>query len=190
MIGVRPELVDVFSTIGRIGRSIGVHLLLSTRRLDTGRIRGPESHLSYRICLRTFSEAESREAIGGPDAFLLPREPGWAYLLAGGPALHFRAATVSRPYRAPPAEHSRDEPDTSHAVVMPFEARTAWQRGLSSSSGSPVTAPPAAFPYSRPPTHHRRPCSRSSSADWCPAPTITRRGSRHGRSGYLRCRRE
>ena len=123
MICARPELVDLFSTIGRIGRSIGVHLLLSTQRLDSGRIKGLESHLSYRICLRTFSEAESREAIGGPDAFLLSREPGWAYLLAGGPAVRFRAANVSRPYRAPPAVLSRDEPDLGRAVVMPFEAR-------------------------------------------------------------------
>ncbi len=125
MIGARPELVDLFATIGRIGRSIGVHLLLSTQRLDTGRIRGLESHLSYRICLRTFSEAESREAIGGPGAFLLPPEPGWAYLLASGSDRLFRAATVSRPYRRtagrPPA--SEPEPDSARTTVLPFEAQ-------------------------------------------------------------------
>ncbi|MGS0683801.1 type VII secretion protein EccCa [Nakamurella sp. GG22] len=133
MIGARPELIDLFATIGRIGRSIGVHLLLSTQRLDTGRIRGLESHLSYRICLRTFSEAESREAIGVPGAFLLPPEPGWAYLLAGGPARRFRAATVSRPYRPPPtlptdsdADADADvepEPGFPRGLVMPFEAQ-------------------------------------------------------------------
>ena len=96
----RPDLTELFATIGRLGRSIGVFLLLATQRLDTGRLRGLESHLSYRICLRTFTESESREAMGGAEAFRLPTEPGWAYLVTGGrPPRLLRAATVSRPYR-------------------------------------------------------------------------------------------
>ncbi|HEY4991658.1 MAG TPA: FtsK/SpoIIIE domain-containing protein, partial [Nakamurella sp.] len=117
LLGARPDLADLFVTIGRIGRSIGIHLLLATQRLDTGRIRGLESHLSYRICLRTFSEAESREAIGSPVAYHLPAEPGWAYLRANGPELRrFRAATVSRPYRPPTADL------TPSALILPFGA--------------------------------------------------------------------
>ena len=105
LLGARPDLTELFVTIGRIGRSIGIHLLLATQRLDTGRIRGLESHLSYRICLRTFSEAESREAIGSPDAYHLPPEPGSAYLRADSGGLRrFRAATLSTPYRSPMAD--------------------------------------------------------------------------------------
>ncbi|MET0865016.1 MAG: type VII secretion protein EccCa, partial [Nakamurella sp.] len=100
LLSAKPDLAELFVAIGRVGRSIGIHLLLATQRLDTGRIRGLESHLSYRICLRTFSEAESREAIGSPAAYRLPAEPGWAYLLAdNAEPVRFRAATVSRPYR-------------------------------------------------------------------------------------------
>ena len=96
LLGARPDLAELFVTVGRIGRSIGIHLLLSTQRLDAGRIRGLESHLSYRICLRTFSEAESREAMGGPDAHRLPAEPGWGYLVGDGPQSRlFRVAMVS-----------------------------------------------------------------------------------------------
>ena len=46
--------------IGRLGRSLGVHLLLASQRLEEGRLRGLETHLSYRIGLRTFSAMESR----------------------------------------------------------------------------------------------------------------------------------
>ena len=117
MLLARPDLTELFATIGRLGRSIGVFLLLATQRLDTGRLRGLESHLSYRICLRTFSESESREAIGGAEAFRLPMEPGWAYLVTGGrPPRLFRAATVSRPHRAA----AEVPPPTASPVVLPF----------------------------------------------------------------------
>ncbi len=118
LLGARPDLADLFVTIGRIGRSMGIHLLLATQRLDTGRIRGLESHLSYRICLRTFSESESREAIGTPDAYHLPAEPGWGYLRAESPEPRlFRGLTVSRPYRPPrpvPAAATRILPFGAH----------------------------------------------------------------------------
>ena len=55
-------------TIGRIGRSIGMHLLLSSQRIESGRLRGLETYLSYRIGLRTFSEAESTVVLDTPDA--------------------------------------------------------------------------------------------------------------------------
>jgi S-DNA-T family DNA segregation ATPase FtsK/SpoIIIE len=38
-----------------LGRSLGLHLLLASQRLEEGRLRGLEAHLSYRIGLRTFS---------------------------------------------------------------------------------------------------------------------------------------
>ena len=107
LLSAEPDLAELFVTIGRIGRSIGIHLLLATQRLDIGRIRGLESHLSYRICLRTFSEAESREAIGSPAAYRLPAEPGWAFLLAdSADPVQFRAFTVSRSHR--PARPTRN----------------------------------------------------------------------------------
>ena len=64
-------------TIGRLGRSLGLHLLLASQRLDEGRLRGLESHLSYRIALRTFSASESRAVLGVPDAHQLPPTPGF-----------------------------------------------------------------------------------------------------------------
>jgi S-DNA-T family DNA segregation ATPase FtsK/SpoIIIE len=84
--------------IGRLGRSLQIHLLLASQRLDEGRLRGLESHLSYRIALRTFSPAESRAVLGVPDAYQLPPMPGSGFMALGTDELiRFRAAYVSGP---------------------------------------------------------------------------------------------
>jgi hypothetical protein len=76
----KPDLADLFTAIGRLGRWLQIHLLLASQRLDEGRLRGLDSHLSYRIGLRTFSAADSRAVLGVPDAASLPSVPGVGYL--------------------------------------------------------------------------------------------------------------
>ena len=61
LLAARPEFLDLFIAIGRVGRSLGMHLLLASQRLDEGHLRGLDSHLRFRICLRTFSAAESSD---------------------------------------------------------------------------------------------------------------------------------
>ncbi|MGW0856725.1 type VII secretion protein EccCa [Streptomyces sp. NPDC002690] len=100
LLAAHREFMDLFVMIGRLGRSLGVHLLLASQRLDEGRMHQLESHLSYRIGLRTFSAMESRGVLGVPDAYQLPSQPGAGYLKSGVEALtRFRAAYVSGPYR-------------------------------------------------------------------------------------------
>ena len=55
LLSAKPEFIDLFVMIGRLGRSLGIHLLLASQRLEEGRLRGLDSHLSYRVGLRTFS---------------------------------------------------------------------------------------------------------------------------------------
>lgn len=96
LLTVKPDFIDMFIRIGRIGRSLGVHLLLASQRLEEGRLRGLDTYLSYRIGLRTFSAAESRAALGVPDAYHLPSVPGSAFLKAGTREMtRFKAAYVS-----------------------------------------------------------------------------------------------
>jgi len=76
LLANRPEFIDLFLAIGRVGRSLGMHLLLSSQRLEEGRLRGLEGHLRYRICLRTYSAQESKAVLGTQDAYLLPPYPG------------------------------------------------------------------------------------------------------------------
>ncbi len=106
-----PEMIDLFVTVGRLGRSLGVHLLLATQRLEEGRLRGLDSHLSYRIALRTFSSAESRTVIGTADAYELPPVPGSAYLKVDTSVFQrLRVATVSSPYVTPGPAAVRSAP--------------------------------------------------------------------------------
>ena len=100
LLTAKPEFIEMFVQIGRLGRSLGVHLLLASQRLEEGRLRGLETHLSYRIGLRTFSAMESRAVIGVPDAYELPAEPGNGYLRSSVTSItRFKAAYVSGPHR-------------------------------------------------------------------------------------------
>ncbi|MFE2601546.1 type VII secretion protein EccCa [Streptomyces sp. NPDC059396] len=100
LLTAKPDFIDMFIQIGRIGRSLGVHLLLASQRLEEGKLRGLDTYLSYRIGLRTFSAAESRTALGVPDAYHLPSVPGSGYLKFGTDEMtRFKAAYVSGTYR-------------------------------------------------------------------------------------------
>ncbi|WP_433800089.1 type VII secretion protein EccCb [Actinomycetospora sp. CA-084318] len=102
LLTAQPDFIDLFVQVGRVGRSLGVHLLLATQRLEEGRLRGLDSHLSYRLALRTFSAAESRTVIGNTDAFDLPPVPGSAYLKVDTSVYRrLRVSTVSAPYVEP-----------------------------------------------------------------------------------------
>jgi S-DNA-T family DNA segregation ATPase FtsK/SpoIIIE len=99
LLASKPDFLDVFVAIGRVGRSLGMHLLLATQRLSEGRIQGLEGHLRYRICLRTFSASESSSVIGTPDAFYLPSFPGIGYFKVDTNIYRqFKTALVSNPY--------------------------------------------------------------------------------------------
>ncbi|MFE1172127.1 type VII secretion protein EccCa [Streptomyces sp. NPDC058773] len=101
LLSAKPDFIEMFIQIGRIGRSLGVHLLLASQRLEEGRLRGLDTYLSYRIGLRTFSGAESRVALGVPDAYHLPSVPGSGYLKCGTDEMtRFKAAYVSGAYRS------------------------------------------------------------------------------------------
>lgn len=100
LLSTKRDFMELFVMVGRLGRSLGVHLLLASQRLDEGRVHVLESHLSYRISLRTFSAAESRSVLGVPDAYQLPSAPGNGYLKSDMNLRRFKAAYVSGPYQA------------------------------------------------------------------------------------------
>ncbi|WP_010156087.1 type VII secretion protein EccCa, partial [Leucobacter chromiiresistens] len=126
LLSAKPEFIESFVAIGRLGRSLHVHLLLASQRLEESRLKGLDTHLSYRIGLRTFSAAESRTVIGVPDAYHLPQEPGGGLLKVGSDdhLTQFRAAYVSGP---PPARRVIAPSDDASAApgaarITPFTA--------------------------------------------------------------------
>ncbi len=99
LLADRPDFLDLFISIGRVGRSLGLHLLMATQRIDEGRIKGLEGHLRYRICLRTFSASESSAVLNTADAYYLPSFPGIGYFKVDTDIYTlFKSATVSAPY--------------------------------------------------------------------------------------------
>jgi S-DNA-T family DNA segregation ATPase FtsK/SpoIIIE len=164
----RPEMIDLTVMIGRLGRSLGLHLLLASQRLDEGRLRGLESHLSYRIALKTNSASESRAVLGVPDAHQLPPTPGSAFLATGTDELvRFRGAYVSGPGSTVAADGSRiparaypfvigavplPEPPPAHASDRDDGAPTVLESVISALAGRgapahrvwlpPLSAPP------------------------------------------------
>jgi DNA segregation ATPase FtsK/SpoIIIE, S-DNA-T family len=119
-----------------VGRSLGVHLLLASQRLEEGRLRGLDTHLSYRIGLRTFSAIESRTVLGVPDAVELPRSPGHGYLKYGAePMTRFKAAYVSGVFR-------RTDPRTGGSAARPMIPVTVFGTDYVEPAASTIPAVP------------------------------------------------
>lgn len=102
LLSQKPDFAELFVMIGRLGRSLHMHLLLASQRLEEGKLRGLDSHLSYRIGLKTFSAGESRSVLGVPDAYHLPSVPGSAFLKCdASEPIRFNASYVSGEYVKP-----------------------------------------------------------------------------------------
>jgi S-DNA-T family DNA segregation ATPase FtsK/SpoIIIE len=121
LLSAKPDFIDLFVMIGRLGRSLGVHLLLASQRLEEGKLRGLDTHLSYRVGLRTFSSMESRVVLGVPDAYELPSAPGNGYLKEGTEGLvRFKAAYVSGAYTKP-VSTTPDRSQAGRHPVLPYQ---------------------------------------------------------------------
>jgi S-DNA-T family DNA segregation ATPase FtsK/SpoIIIE len=137
LLAARPEFIDLFVGLGRVGRSLGIHLLLSSQRLDEGRMRGLESHLRYRLCLRTFSAVESKLVIGTQDAYLLPSVPGLGYLKVDTEKyVQFRAALASGPHLGPTVTETE-----APAPVRVFESLPGMEHVPVVAPEAPLSAP-------------------------------------------------
>ena len=135
LLSQHPDFAETFTAIGRVGRSLGMHLLLASQRVDEGRLRGLEAHLSYRLCLKMLSPGESRAVLGTLDAYELPNTPGAGFLCtSGGVRVRFQAATVSGPPRTP----VRHAPATAARTVQEFSSRVAGAVSRGDEVGAPV----------------------------------------------------
>ncbi|MFJ7961788.1 type VII secretion protein EccCa [Streptomyces sp. NPDC096324] len=110
LLTAKPDFIDLFLSIGRIGRSIGVHLLLSSQRIEGGKLKGLDTYLSYRLGLRTFSADESRTVLDTTDAFHLPPLPGFGYLKVDTSTYErFKAGYVSGAHLGPALRDKQDD---------------------------------------------------------------------------------
>lgn len=87
-----PGALEQVVQVATVGRSLGIHLVLSTQR-PAGTLNAQlRANITTTIVLRTAGEFESADLLGtDAAAHLDPAEPGWAYLRTGaGVPLRFR----------------------------------------------------------------------------------------------------
>jgi S-DNA-T family DNA segregation ATPase FtsK/SpoIIIE len=95
-----PNFLDELVATVRLGRSLGMHLVLATQRPSGHVTAEMRANLNFRICLRVQTPDESQEIIRRPDAAFLPLEiPGRAYFQVGNVLQQFQAARVGVEYR-------------------------------------------------------------------------------------------
>ncbi len=114
MIDDNPEYKAELESITRVGRSIGVNLILASQR-PKGVTDQMRANIKLRICLRVEEMDTSREMLRRPDAALLPNgQPGRGYLQIGNENIEL----IQVSYTGDP------QPDDRPAAVV-WPARTA-----------------------------------------------------------------
>lgn len=107
MPGFLSRLVDT----ARLGRSLGVHLILATQR-PAGVVNDQmRANLNFRICLRVQSIDDSRDMLRRPDAAFLPHNlPGRAYFQVGdgGMLRQFQVARAGVEYEPEKDENKKN----------------------------------------------------------------------------------
>lgn len=89
-----PEFMGELVRTARVGRSLGVHLILATQKPAGVVSEEIWANSSFRICLRVERPEDSQEVLKLPDAAGLSKDtPGRAYLQVGAaPLVEFQAA--------------------------------------------------------------------------------------------------
>lgn len=78
----QPEFMKELISAARIGRSLGVHLILATQK-PSGQVNEQIwSNSRFRLCLKVATREDSSEVLKSPVAFRI-KEPGRAYLQVG-----------------------------------------------------------------------------------------------------------
>lgn len=83
----RPDFLDELVRIARLGRSLGLHLILATQKpggIVTDQIW---SNIGFRICLKVAEKQDSAEMVHCPDAVYLT-QPG-SFIMASGEQLQY-----------------------------------------------------------------------------------------------------
>lgn len=115
---LRPDLVDLFVSYNRLGRSLWCHALYASQHADSGRLEKIEANLGYRMAGKVTNVMRSREALGhgvpgSERAFTdLKNSPPGTFLVAidGELEAPFRFWYTSSEY-VPPSQRHNETPD-------------------------------------------------------------------------------
>lgn len=129
-----PEFMDELVSAARIGRSLGVHLILATQR-PTGVVNDQiQANSKFKICLKVADAGDSKEMIRRPDAAEIKR-PGQYYMLVGynesfggGQAAYAGSKYVEKERFEPKTDNAVDLLDGEGAVIATMRPTVAAKK--------------------------------------------------------------
>lgn len=77
-----PDFMSALDSAARVGRSLGVHLVLATQKPDGVVTEEVRANSKFKWCLKVASEGDSKAVIGRPEAVSIVN-PGRAYIQVG-----------------------------------------------------------------------------------------------------------
>ncbi len=112
----QPEFMDQLISTARIGRSLGVHLILATQK-PAGVVNDQIwSNSKFRVCLKVQDKADSMDMIKCPDAASL-KNPGRFYLQVGYNELFALGQSAWAGAQYYPTEKRKKKTDTSINII-------------------------------------------------------------------------
>lgn len=112
----RPEFMDQLISTARIGRSLGVHLILATQKPAGVVNEQIWSNSKFRVCLKVQDKADSNDMIKRPDAADL-KETGRFYLQVGYNELFAMGQAAWAGAKYYPTEKRKKKVDQSISII-------------------------------------------------------------------------
>lgn len=144
----QPEFMDELVSAARIGRSLGIHLILATQK-PTGVVNEQIwSNSKFKLALKVQNEGDSKEILRTPDAASIV-QPGRAYLQVGNNEIYelFQSAWSGAAYRE---EQTGEEIDGRIYLINDLGQGELVNKDLSgeeAENGNPVTQLDATVNY-------------------------------------------
>ncbi|WP_291288263.1 type VII secretion protein EssC [Enorma sp.] len=119
-----PEFMDELVSAARIGRSLGVHLILATQK-PSGVVNDQIwSNSRFKVCLKVADVADSKEMIRRPDAAAI-KEAGRYYLLVGYNEYFACGQNAYTGVKYAPADEFEPDVDTAVELIDDLGAQIA-----------------------------------------------------------------
>ena len=120
----QPDFMKELVSAARVGRSLGVHLILATQK-PAGVVDDQIwSNSKFKICLKVQDEHDSKDVIKRPDAAMI-KEPGRAYIQVGNDEIFelFQSAYSGADYD-PDGEMQKSENKTKRLYSVTLNGKT------------------------------------------------------------------
>ncbi|MDZ4764360.1 MAG: FtsK/SpoIIIE domain-containing protein [Chloroflexota bacterium] len=131
MIANNAEYKAQLDSITRLGRALGVSLILAAQR-PSGVTDQMRANIKMKLCLRVETKEESSEMLRMPDASYLPSIPGRGYLQIGNESLQLIQVGYTGqdyPYGAD-GKHDRDGDSSYDPTRRYLNTPVVWERML------------------------------------------------------------